>query len=70
MPDNVMGDRLDRLQEGDWLHTDPPLLTGPTPEEGWREVTTVVVAGDAVTVTFDDDTVFVGRPNQLVRIAR
>lgn len=67
-PQNVVGDRLDRLVVGQLVHLSPPVLTEATPDDGWLTVAGVVLAGDQVTVTFDDDTTFTGPANRLVRI--
>lgn len=67
-PENVVGDRLDKLSPGQQVHLSPPVLDEDTPDEGWRTVTSVASDGGMVTVVFDDDTTATGRVDQLVRI--
>lgn len=67
-PENVVGDRLDRLLVGHMVHLSPPVLTEPIPADDWFNVVGVTIDGDQVTVTFDDDTAFTGSANRIVRI--
>lgn len=68
-PATTTADRLDRVAVGNLIHAEPPLLTAPTPEDGWQAVTAVENTGTLVTLSFgENDAPLVGPPDMLIRV--
>lgn len=67
-PAVTTADRLDRVAVGNLIHPEPPLLTTPTPVDGWQAVTAIDNDGTRVVLSLGDDPALTGAPDMLIRV--